>query len=187
MPRIREAITPPQAGSSISDPGIAGGAPAPAAPIPAATEAEGMMGSPASQGAANYLTGGMVELDPGPPSSQASGEAAWGGGGRGLVTPIPGPIGGDASLRSELEECYHMPSGSDPPAPYVARGGDQTPGGAPTTPGAATTPSASPATPSANVTTGPKGDAYVVRGTTDAQRAPRAVWAVPKGDASRFV
>jgi hypothetical protein len=119
--RTTEGITPSQAGSTIASPGIEGGAPAPSAPIPAATEAEGAMGPPASQGPGNYLTGGMVELDPGPPSSEASGEGEWGGGGRGLVTPIPGPIGGDASLQSELEECYHMPSGSEAPEARVER------------------------------------------------------------------
>jgi hypothetical protein len=198
MTRVTEAITPPQAGSSISDPGIEGGAPAAAAPIPAATEAEGAMGPPTSQGAGNILTGGMVELDPGPPSSQASGEGEWGGGGRGLVTPIPGPIGGDASLRSELEECYHMPSGStaqeglpvgregqdgmfppahpaglekplDPREVGKVHGGDQTP--MPTTPAPASPGMpAQGSAPATNLTAGPKSDAYIVHGQTDGER-----------------
>jgi hypothetical protein len=58
------------------------------------------------------LTGALLELDPGPPSKKASGEGSWNGSG-GAITPTPGPLGGDASLRAELEGCYHMPSGSE--------------------------------------------------------------------------
>jgi hypothetical protein len=83
----------------------------PSAAIPA--ECEGYRsGPPASAGPANYLTGGFLELDPGPPSKKASGEGSWNGKG-GAITPLPGPLGGDASLQAELEHCYHMPSGSE--------------------------------------------------------------------------
>jgi hypothetical protein len=108
MPHVHESIVPEQAGSTIASPGIEAGAPLPSAAIPA--ECEGYRhGSPASQGAANYLTGSLLVLDPGPPSAKGSGEGKWNGG---AIRPIPGPLGEDASIRAELEGCY-LPSGSE--------------------------------------------------------------------------
>jgi hypothetical protein len=110
MPRVNESITPPQAGCTIAGPGIEAGAPVPSAPIPY-DPPNYREGAPASAGPANYLTGGFLELDPGPPSKKASGEGSWNGSG-GAITPLPGPLG-DASIRAELEHGYHMPSGSE--------------------------------------------------------------------------
>jgi hypothetical protein len=107
--RVNESITPPQAGSTIAGPGIEGGAPLPSAAIPY-DPPNYREGGPASAGPANLLCGGFLELDPGPPSKKASGSGEWNGG---AITPIAGPLGEDASLRAELEGCYHRPEGSE--------------------------------------------------------------------------
>jgi hypothetical protein len=175
MPRIRESITPPQAGNVASyatgGSGIEGGTPAASAPIPAATEAEGMMGPPASQGPTDILTGNRQQtLDPGPPESP-----------RAVIASSPGPRGGDQSLAEELviygyppeggeeESCGYLPFGSEEQEPRSERGDQAT--ASPTTPGAG--PSAAP---EPNVSSGPKGDsrpppgAYIVHGQTDSER-----------------
>jgi hypothetical protein len=196
MPRVTEQLTPTRAGSTINDPGVQGGAPARS--VPASSEQPGTpVGGPASQGPANYLTGGLVELDPGPPSAEASGPGEWSG----PVTPIPGPLG-DQSLHEEEARCY-LPSGSTLPEEQLMRGDADTPkdpwgpGLKPhgmgageedqaATPAPPTSAGAAPATPAPALTTGPKGDAHIVRGLTDAQRAPRATWAQPKPNSERF-
>jgi hypothetical protein len=121
MPRIHESLTPQGAGSNIAS-GIVSGAPLPSEP--ASSEGPPVFAAPASQGTANYLTGGFLELDPGPPSKKASGEGSWNGG---AITPLAGSLGGDASLRAELEG-YHMPETSEPqeglPRGREGQGGD---------------------------------------------------------------
>jgi hypothetical protein len=193
MTRTHESFTPPRAGSTISDPGIQGGAPQPSAPIPSTVEGH-RSGSPASKGPANYLTGGFLVLDPGPPSAKASGEGSWARG----ITPIPGPLGEDASIRAELEGCYHMPEvskpqanlpvgregqdfgapgaasltpeearaarrGGTPPASEIGKVHGGDEGPMPATPTSATSAGTTPTTPAPALTAGPKGDAYVVQ------------------------
>jgi hypothetical protein len=200
MPRVHESIVPPQAGSTIAAPGIAGGAPARSAP--ASSEGPPPFGGPASQGPGNYLTGGLVELDPGPPSAEASGPGEWSG----PVTPIPGPLGEDASLHEEEARCY-LPSGSVAPEAQLLRGDGEPPKdpwatglkphgmgageedqatSAPATPVPATGVGVGSSTPAPALTSGPKGDAaHVVRGMTDRQMAPRLKMP-PKGTSERF-
>jgi hypothetical protein len=176
MTRIRESLTPSQASRSIAQGGIEAGAPERSAPIPAESFTQSPAsarsgesdpgyrhGPPASRGPANYLTGGFLVLDPGPPSAKASGEGSWGRGG--AITPIPGPLGEDASIHAELEQRYHMPEGSEAQE-RLPRGREGQDFGAPGS--ASVSPEeigkvhggdqTMPTTPEPNVTAGPKGD-----------------------------